>query len=244
MTSSISDLATFEHRRTYAAAAGRDKWTVRLVNEWVSSVVPALLSKAAAGAVVDVGCAEQPFKPLVEACGRSYVGMDVVQNRSGSVDILSSLETVAAPGVPYPLILCTEVLEHVADIDAAFAGLRRLAAPRGFVALTVPFVFPLHMEPYDFRRLTLHGVERLATDHGFAVVEATPLGRATDVLATLVADLSILPTSRSLASRAKVAVLRAASSAVVRLLDRAWLSRGVAINSNIYATNGVVLTAI
>ena len=26
------------------------------------------------------------------------------------------------------------------------------------MVLTVPFVFPLHMEPYDFRRLTLHGV--------------------------------------------------------------------------------------
>jgi hypothetical protein len=244
MTSSASELAAFEHRRTYAVAAGRDQWTVRLVNDWVSSVLPALLPQAAAGAVVDVGCAEQPFRPLVETRGRAYVGMDVVQNRSGSVDILGPLETVAAPSVPYPVILCTEVLEHVADIDSAFAGLRRLAAPGGFVALTVPFVFPLHMEPYDFRRLTLHGVERLATDHGFAVVEATPLGRATDALATLVADLSILPTSQSLASKAKVAVLRAASAAVVRLRAAAWLSRNVAINSNIYATNGVVLKAI
>jgi hypothetical protein len=147
------------------------------------------------------------------------------------------------PAVKFPAILCTEVLEHVVDIDAGFAGLRRLAAPRGVVVLTVPFVFPLHMEPYDFRRLTVHGIERLAADHGFRVESATRLGRLPEVLATLVADASILPASRSLYSKVKVGALRAASGGLVRLLDSKALSRSVVINSNCYLSNGVVLRA-
>jgi hypothetical protein len=238
-----SALSSFQHRRDYADDAGRDRWTVRAVNAWIRATLPPLLASAN-GAVIDVGCAEQPFRALVEGGGRRYVGMDVVQNRTGSVDIVSTLEEAPSPASAYSLILCTEVLEHVVDIDAAFAGLRRLAAPGAAVVLTVPFVFPLHMEPYDFRRLTLHGLQRLATDHGFVVEASTRLGGLPDVLATLIEDASILPVSRSLAATIKVGLLRLAAAATVRVLDSKTLSTGIAINSNCYLGNGVVLRAL
>jgi SAM-dependent methyltransferase len=238
-------LGSFRHRQDYREVSGRDRWTVRAVNEWVSSVLPPLLeSGTVSGGVLDVGCGEQPFRPLIEASARRYVGMDVVQNSTNSVEIVSALEQAPSPTVAFAAILCTEVLEHVEDIDAAFAGLRRLVAGDGVVVLTVPFVFPLHMEPYDFRRLTLHGIRRLAGDHGFQVERATPLGALPNVLATLVADASILPASRSLYSRVKVGALRAASAALVRLLDSERLSRSVVINSNCYLSNGIVLRAV
>lgn len=242
---STADLASFPHRTDYDEVAGRDRWTVRVVNAWVRSVLPPLLAAAhRPGAVLDVGCGEQPFRPLVEASGQRYVGMDVVQNGARSVDILSTLEDAPPPARAYPAILCTEVLEHVADIDAAFAGLRRLSALDGVVVLTVPFVFPLHMEPYDFRRLTPHGIQRLADNHGFRVETSTLLGRLPEVLATLIEDASMLPTSRSWYAKAKVGALRLAAAALVRLLASDTWSRSMVINSNSYLSNGVVLRAI
>jgi hypothetical protein len=238
-------LSSFDHRRDYGDVEGRDRWTVRVVNAWVRSTLPPLLATAdRPGAVLDVGCAEQPFRPLIESSGQRYVGMDVVQNSTGSVDMLSTLEEAPSPAEAFSVILCTEVLEHVGDIDAAFAGLRRLIATNGVVVLTVPFIFPLHMEPYDFRRLTLHGARRLAADHGFSVEASTPLGRFSDVLATLIADASILPASRSFSVRAKVGVLRLVRGAAVRLLDSQAWSTGIVVNSNCYLSNGVVLRAI
>ena len=238
-------LASFPHRRDYDDVAGRDRWTVRAVNAWIRETLPSLVEAAdRSGAVLDVGCGERPFRPLVESRGRQYVGMDVEQNGTGTVDILSTLEDAPPPERPYPLILCTEVLEHVSDIDAAFAGLRRLVATGGAVVLTVPFVFPLHMEPYDFRRLTLRGVEQLAADHGFRVDASARLGRLPDVLATLVADASILPASRSVFAKAKTVALRLAAAALLRVLAARALSTGVVINSNCYLSNGVVLRAI
>lgn len=238
-------LSSFRHRREYNDDDGRDRWTVRAINDWVRSVLPPLLQAATRSrAVLDVGCAEQPFRALMESHGQRYVGMDIVQNRSQSVDIVSALEDVPSPAEPFGVVLCTEVLEHVTDIDAAFAGLRRVVASGGVVVATVPFVFPLHMEPYDYRRLTLHGVARLAADHGFAVDRSERLGTLPDVLATLLADASILPASRSLVARAKVAVLRVAFAALVRAFDSPSVSSGVAVNSNAYLSNGVVLRAI
>ena len=247
MTGSTADpaaLSAFEHRRDYDAAAGRDRWEVRAVNAWVRATLPDLLSAAdRAAAVIDVGCGEQPFRPLIESSGRRYIGMDVVQNSQRSVDIVSTLEEAPATRSG-AVVLCTEVLEHVVDIDAAFAGLRRLTAAGGAVVLTVPFMFPLHMEPYDFRRLTRHGVERLAAAHGFRVETAARLGGLPDVLATLCADASILPTTRSLVAKAKVGALRLAVAAAVRLLDSGRWSRGIAVNSNCYLGNGIVLRAV
>jgi hypothetical protein len=75
---SVSELAGFEHRGTYDVAAGRDRWSVRLVNDWVSAAVPAPVSKAAAGAVLDVGCGEQPFRSLVEARGSTRTPMEAM----------------------------------------------------------------------------------------------------------------------------------------------------------------------
>jgi hypothetical protein len=236
-------VGSFTHRRDYGDVRGRDRWTVHAVNAWVRDALPRCIAASAAGSVLDVGCGEQPFRPLVESQRRAYVGMDVDQNSTGTVDVLSTLEQAPSPAAGYPVVLCTEVLEHVADVDAAFAGLRRLTAAGGAVIITVPFVFPLHMEPYDFRRLTLHGLERLAADHGFRVESADRLGRVTDVLAMLLADASILPVVHSPFVKAKVLLLRSAVSALTRLLDAPALSSGVAINSNAYLSNGVVLRA-
>ena len=236
-------LSTFVHRATYDAGAGRDRWEVRVVNAWVRATMPPLLASAPPGPVLDAGCGEQPFRGLIEANARQYVGMDAVQNSTSTVAMLGDLESVPPPAVRYACVLCTEVLEHVVDIDRSFAGLRRLAAPGGYIVLTVPFLFPVHMEPFDFRRLTEYGISQLASDHGFEVAVFERLGRATDALAMLLEDASVLPATPAPYDRVKARLLRTAKTWLVAGLDSPVLSRRVHINSHYYLSNGVVLKA-
>jgi SAM-dependent methyltransferase len=240
---SDAGFAAFRHRTSYDAATGRDRWLAPRLQRWITDVVRGAIAAAHRKAVLDVGCGEQPFRPVIEGCGGRYTSLDVVQNSTQSVDILDSVERVAAPADPFDVVLCTEVLHHVRDIDAAFAGLRRLVSAGGCVVATVPFMFPLHMEPYDFRRLTAYGLDALADAHGFRVETAVRLGEATDLLATLLSDVSILPTSRSLYSRLKVRMARWSIAAVIRLLEARLLRSNIAIASNGYLTTGVVLRA-
>ena len=186
-----------------------------------ATLPPVLAASSQSAVVLDVGCGEQPFRSLIASSGRRYVGMDVDQNTAGTVEILSTLEAAPAAAPGYAVILCTEVLEHV----------------------TVPFIFPLHMEPYDYRRLTMHGLRQLAGDHGFAVETTALIGQLPQILAMLVDDASILPLPGSWLAKLKVAVLRVAAKGLVRLLDSAMLTKGIAINSNCYLSNGVVLRA-
>jgi len=48
-------------------------------------------------------------------------------------------------------ILCSNMLEHVADRDVAIAAIRDLWPPGGHLLVTVPSAFPYHPDPIDTR---------------------------------------------------------------------------------------------
>ena len=240
-----SPAAAVEHRAAYTDVVGRDRWEVRAVNRWISGTLPVAAAAAPAGAVLDVGCGEQPFRSLVEANHRAYIGMDIAQNASGTVEVLGDLEHGGGPSsAQYPIVLCTEVLEHVIDIDLSFRGLRRLTMTDGLVMITIPFLFPEHRDPEDYRRLTAHGVAQLARDHGFVVVSSVKLGAAPEVIATMLSDVSVLPSAPTIRSRVKTRVLRAVKAWLVSRLASAPLGGDVTINSNCYLSTGIVLKAV
>jgi 2-polyprenyl-3-methyl-5-hydroxy-6-metoxy-1,4-benzoquinol methylase len=98
-------------------------------------------------AVVDVGCgAGNLLRAIVEkAAPERVVGIDYA--RAGvdrAKELVPSGEFRAqslydlAPAETFDLVLCTEVLEHVRDPEAAMDVLVRLCAPSGRILITVP----------------------------------------------------------------------------------------------------------
>ena len=76
------------------------------------------------GKVLDVGCGEKPYRELFKAA-TEYVGLDVFAGPN--VDI------VVKPGEAWPLrsahfdmLVCSQVLEHVADLDFTIAEIKRV----------------------------------------------------------------------------------------------------------------------
>lgn len=58
--------------------------------------------------------------------------------RMPGVDFHSDLSSIPRPDASYDAVLCSHVLEHVADDRAAMRELRRLLAPSGWAVLQVP----------------------------------------------------------------------------------------------------------
>lgn len=156
--------------------------------------------------VLDVGCGRQPFRFLLEGTHSQYIGMDVNQTPEGSVDVLAPIDAPLPPDLlargPFDFLLCTEVLEHVADWAVAFANLAALTRPGGRVLVTCPHFYRLHEEPYDFWRPTVHAVEHYARANGLVVVRMEQAGDGWDVLGTLLGSTVAVPYRPGLVPRA------------------------------------------
>jgi SAM-dependent methyltransferase len=120
------------------------------------------------GALLDVGCGEMPFRPLLGP-SLTYTGIDVP--RAEDFGMRENPDIVAFDGraIPFPdasfdAILCTEVLEHVEDPAGLVAEMLRVLRPGGTLLATVPFSARVHHIPYDFHRFTSFRLAALFKD--------------------------------------------------------------------------------
>lgn len=178
------DPAQGRRRATYAARLwNADYFVVRRLGAFMSGQIGALARPGCR--VADIGCGEQPMRAVVEARGGTYLGVDRSRGASGGVAILASAGELPLVSSGFDVVICSEVLEHLPDHAAAFHELARILAPGGHLLVTTPFVYPLHEEPYDFVRLTIHQLRSLASREGLELITAETLGDEVEVLATI-----------------------------------------------------------
>lgn len=109
--------------------------------------------------LLDVGCGERPYAPAFLPYTASYTGLDVVPNPRA--DLLGPVEAIPAADGVFDVVLCVQVLEHVADPARAVAELRRVTAPGGTVLLSTHGVMVYHPSPADRWRWTAVGLRDL-----------------------------------------------------------------------------------
>lgn len=139
--------------------------------------------------VLDAGAGSAPYRELFEHC--DYVTTDwehSIYEEGRSADIVASLDALPVDDGSFEAALATEVLEHVLDPGAALAELHRVLVPGGRLLVTVPFVWELHEEPYDYFRYTHHGMSALLERAGFREIEVRPLTGYFTTLGQLVAQ--------------------------------------------------------
>ena len=114
------------------------------------------------GRLLDIGCGSKPYAEVLHCT--EHVGVDVETARQSTSDSYIQYNGRDLPFGEHKFdsILCTEVLEHVADLDKTLSEMSRVLKPGGYAFVTVPMVFHHHEEPYDFRRLTRFGMFSLA----------------------------------------------------------------------------------
>jgi SAM-dependent methyltransferase len=240
-----SQVALLKRRGNYGSYGSPDDFIVSVLRDEIEPFLAERLPRCTVPRVLDIGCGEQPFRPLVEALGGSYVGLDVEQNARGSVEFVASisdeLPAEVRAQVPFQLGLCTEVLEHVLDWSKAFENLASLLAPGGHLLVTCPFVYPLHEEPEDYWRPTSHALRFHAERQGFEVIEVRRVGGPWQVLGTLLGHTRLSPHDRSIRARAAFRIARVARGCLDRLLRRGTLQSLLDASGAYFLSNVVVL---
>lgn len=85
------------------------------------------------------------------------------------MDAVAMADQLPFAAESFDTVLCTEVLEHVPDPKLVLDELVRVVRPGGRVILTVPFLYQIHEEPYDYWRFTVFGLRNLLRSRGLEV---------------------------------------------------------------------------
>ncbi len=135
------------------------------------------------GQVLDVGCGGQPWGGMLAHC--RYVGLEMASIHE-KFGYARRKNIVYYNGMDFPFsdnafnhIVCTEVIEHVADPKKFLLECVRCLKSGGSLYLTVPFSARYHYIPYDYWRFTPAGLNIIFQQAGLANFTIKPLG--TDV---------------------------------------------------------------
>ncbi|MEO5891111.1 MAG: class I SAM-dependent methyltransferase [Ferruginibacter sp.] len=135
------------------------------------------------GKLLDVGCGIMPYREMIisQADIVSYTGLDFEnsvdpQYALGKPDLFWAGDVIPMEDNSVETVLATELLEHCPDPEKVMKEMLRVLKPGGMLFLTVPFLWNLHVVPYDEYRYTPFSLERHLVNAGFGNVQLSALG--------------------------------------------------------------------
>lgn len=153
--------------------------------QWISFRFKELAAREVArqvrGDVVDIGCADSALRERLDASAR-YVGLDYPGTATALYRtrpaVFGDAQQLPFGDASFDWLVVLDVLEHLPRPQASLIEAARVLRPGGKVLLHVPFAYPLHDRPYDFWRLTRHGIETLAAGARLEVETIVARGHA------------------------------------------------------------------
>lgn len=147
--------------RYYIARLMREQFE-RIARERVTLIKDAVL--------VDYGCGDMPYRPLIEPLVKRYIGVDLPTNPLADAH-LSPEGAAPVEDASVDVVLSSQVLEHVDDPARYLAECRRMLRPGGLLVLSTHGLWVYHPHPADWWRWTGDGLRRIIQQAGFEVIE-------------------------------------------------------------------------
>jgi len=149
-----------------------------------------LIGEVAQRKVLDIGCGDRWVEGALPP-GAAYVGLDypptVSLGYAGRPDVFGDAHCLPFPNDSFDTVILMDVLEHLPQPDAAIVEARRVLKPGRPLVVQIPFLYPLHDEPHDYQRWTVHGVLTMLHRHHLDVQTAQWRGQPLETGAALAA---------------------------------------------------------
>ena len=112
------------------------------------------------GRVLDVGCGHKPYALWLNPRDTELVGIDVTTDSQADL-IVSEQQQWPFDRSSFDAVICTQVLEHIPDLDHTLSEIDRVLKTGGWLIASAPFLYNVHGESGDYRRLALQGMRNL-----------------------------------------------------------------------------------
>lgn len=136
--------------------------------------------------VIDIGGKKKSKRGLFDISKLEAKVVYVNIDRSTNPDIVSDAASIPEADDSYDVVIMGEILEHVPDPIAVLEEAHRLLRPKGIALITVPFMYPVHADPYDFGRYTDYYWQEAAAKIGFTHLDVERQGSMPAVAALMV----------------------------------------------------------
>ena len=144
------------------------------------------------GHLVDLGCGNVPYYEWYKDQVDKITCIDWEQslNESKYVDMFADFnQGISLEDDSVDCIFSTSVLEHICEPLILLKEIRRILKQDGYLILSVPFLYHLHEEPFDYYRYTPHGLKYLAKKAGLEVVTLEHYGSGFGVLVDVISKI-------------------------------------------------------
>ena len=183
------------------------------------------------GDILDFGAGSAKYKKIIAERGSRYVAFDVVAGPN--IDVVGDVHHPPFGDASFDTIIMTQVLEHISQPHRVMGEIFRMMRSGGHCIITAPFFVPYHADPYDYYRYTVTGLEFLAKEAGFKIVESGSYGGVITVFSEMLHFIFLHPYASRKHGRIKTKFFET----IFSLLG--WLSR-FARPGNIYANSYVI----
>jgi len=122
--------------------------------------------------LLDIGCHDRwPEKYAKNP--EIYIGLDYpalqVAGYKSTVDVWGDGHCLPFTTESFDVVLLLDVLEHVKNDDVVIGEISRVLKAGGKLIFQMPFLYPVHDYPDDYRRYTEEGLKLLLEGKGFEV---------------------------------------------------------------------------
>lgn len=150
------------------------------------------------GKMLDFGCGSKPYKSCFTV--DEYIGLDYENeghsHKNEQIDVFYDGKNIPFPDGYFDAVLCTEVIEHVFNLDETLKEINRVTRKDARLLFTCPFTWNEHEVPYDFARYTRFALKSVFERNGFEILDFQKSGSfitAITQMISLYAQESIYP---------------------------------------------------
>ena len=156
--------------------------------------------------ILDVGCGTKPYKNLFQR--DDYIGIDINggfhSDSKKTIDKFYNGQNIPYNNNSFDIVISTQVFEHVEYPEKLLKEIFRVLKNGGILFLTMPFVWPEHEIPYDFRRLTRFEHKRILEQNNFKIISIKPTSGAFGTCGQLISSFFTEESSRFIVGRCKI----------------------------------------